>query len=317
MSRKRGLGRGLDVLLGGGQLSSSASSQSPMAIFELPVSELVQGPYQPRKDVADDDLGELVESIKQQGVLQPILVRALTGSAGGRGLVSHEIIAGERRWRAAKLAGLDTVPVVIRDMDDRTALAVALVENLQRKDLNPIEIAESLLRLTQDFELTHQQAAESIGRSRSTVSNFLRLLDLDYPVRQALAEGRLDMGHARALLPLPTEQQSLFAKRIAKEGLSVREVEKLVATATEQPSNDEVSTPKTIDLQTRWLQRQFADELGVKVAIRSRKRGGRTLSIDFADLEQLQGALEKIQRLVYQVRETAGPRVRVRSGEGR
>lgn len=317
MIMKRGLGRGLDVLLG-----SRGSRNAPMAIFQLPVSELVQGPYQPRQSGNDDEIDELVQSIKQQGVLQPVLVRALTGSEGGRGWVSHEIIAGERRWRAAKLAGLKTVPVVIRDMDDQSALAVALVENLQRKDLNPIEIAESLLRLTQEFGLTHQQAADTIGRSRSSVSNLLRLLDLDFPARKSLAAGRLDMGHARAMLPLEAGQQASVTKRIETENLSVRQVEQLVGKLVKRATPTKVEDAATIDTQSRWLQHQFARELGVKVAIRTRKGGGRTLGIDFDDLEQLQNALSKIQELVQQVRDTAGPRVgsqratETRIGEG-
>jgi ParB family chromosome partitioning protein len=312
MSKKRGLGRGLDALLGGSSpLSSPKGGRAPTAIFELPVSELVQGQSQPRQTVEEEDLRELAQSIRQQGVLQPVLVRPLTGSEVGAGLVSHEIVAGERRWRAAKLAGLETVPVVIHEMDDKSALAVALVENLQRKDLNSIEIAEALLRLTQEFELTHQQAADAIGRSRSSVSNLLRLLDLDYPTRDLLAAGRMDMGHARALLPLDTRQQAIVAKRIETDRLSVRQVEKLVTDLLKPSVEDKRATiAATSASQTRWLQQQLTKEAGLRVSIGNRPDGSHTLNIGFKDLEQLQAALRKIESLVGQVRDTAGPRSR-------
>lgn len=317
MSKKKGLGRGLDALLGsGGPLGSPKGSRAPTAIFELPVSELVQGQSQPRQTIDEEDLSDLVESIKQQGVIQPVLVRALTGSEARAGLVSHEIVAGERRWRAAKLAGLATVPVVIRDLDDKSALAVALVENLQRKDLNPIEVAESLLRLTQEFGLTHEQAAESIGRSRSSVSNLLRLLDLNYPAREILAAGNMDMGHARALVPLEADQQEQLAKKIETEHLSVRQVEKLVSELA-KPSEEGGKTRNVaaIDSQTRWLQKQLTNEAGLRVGFRNRADGSHALNIGFKDLEQLQAALRKIESLVGQLRDTAGPRSRDRDKE--
>lgn len=312
MSKKKGLGRGLDALLGSSSShGGSKRSAAPTAIFELPVSELVQGPSQPRQSIDDESLADLVQSIQQQGVLQPILVRPLTGSAAGAGFVSHEIVAGERRWRAAKLAGLATVPVVIRDLDDREALAIALIENLQREDLNPIEVAESLLRLTLEFGMTHQEAADSIGRSRSSVSNFLRLLELDYPTRERLAARRLDMGHARALLPLETRQQTQIAERIETEQLSVRQVEKLVSELLNQPDDDKKTRPvATPASQTRWLQQQLTKESGLRVGFRHRADGSHTLNINFNDLQQLQIALRKIESLVGQLRNTAGPRIR-------
>jgi len=312
MSKKKGLGRGLDALLGSGSPHGGTKREAaPTAIFELPVSELVQGPSQPRQRIDDESLADLVQSIKQQGVLQPVLVRPLTGSAAGAGFVSHEIVAGERRWRAAKLAGLETVPVVIRDLDDQEALAIALIENLQREDLNPIEIAESLLRLTQEFGMTHQEAGDSIGRSRSSVSNLLRLLELDYPTRERLAAGRLDMGHARALLPLETRQQTQIAERIETDQLSVRQVEKLVADLLSQPEEKEKTRKVvTIESQTRWLQHQLTKESGLRVGFRHRADGSHILNINFNDLEQLQAALRKIESLVGQIRDTAGPRSR-------
>lgn len=310
MSKKRGLGRGLETLLSGG----ASSAPAPTVIFEMPVSELVQGQFQPRQSVNDDDLSELVQSIKQQGVLQPILVRELTGSRIADGLVWHEIVAGERRWRAAKLAGLKTVPVVIRELDDKSALAIALIENLQRKDLNAIEIAESLARLKEEFGLTHQEVADSVGRSRSSVSNMIRLLELGAVVRSFLVAGKLDMGHARALLPLDVDTQGLIAEKIEADSLSVRDVERLVAKHLTQSDKPAAAQPTEIDTQTRWLQHQLANELGTEVAIRKRKDGGRTIGIDFDDLEQLETALQKIQGLIRQVRETAGPRVRKSTG---
>jgi ParB family chromosome partitioning protein len=306
MKSKKRLGRGLEVLLGDRGAHASARNYSGSEYVELPVGALTPGQFQPRQTVDDESLSELVESIQQQGVLQPLLVRAISGSKTGSNMVEHEIVAGERRWRAARLAGLKTVPVLIRDLDDEAALAAALIENLQREDLNPIEVAESLLKLTRDFGLTHEQAAKAVGRSRSAVSNYLRLLDLDGNARDFLLRGKLDMGHARALLPLDEREQQLVANKIADEDLSVRQVEHLVQKLQATP--DVTETRPKIDLQTRWLQKQFASELGMKVAIRLRKDGGRTLGIDFDDLDQLQGALYEIGKLVAQVRETAGPR---------
>ncbi len=308
MSKNRKLGRGLDALLGS---SGARKRPTPMAIFELPVSELVQGQAQPRQAIDDDSLADLVSSIRQQGVLQPVLVRPLTGSEAGAGFVSHEIVAGERRWRAAKLAGLDTVPVVIRDLDDQSALAIALIENLQREDLNPIEIAQSLLRLTEEFGLTHQQAADSIGRSRSAVSNLLRLLDLGFPTRDSLSAGRMTMGHARALLALDAESQALMTKRIESEGLSVRQVEAMV-TASLQPDGEPGATKRAsaMDPQTRWLQKQLTKEAGLEVRFKNRADGGHSINIGFDNLEQLQAALRKIYSLIGWVRDTAGPRER-------
>ena len=307
MASQKRLGRGLDVLLGKHEGQISSDKRSSKAYAEMSVDTLVQGQFQPRQTINDEALAELVQSIQQQGVLQPLLVRALAGSKRGSRVISHEIVAGERRWRAAKLAGLKTVPVAICDLDDKAALAVALIENLQREDLNAIEVAESLLKLTEDFGLTHQQAAEAVGRSRSAVSNFLRLLELGHGARECLAAGNMDMGHARALLSLDIEQQDSVAKKIPVQKLSVREVERLVGKLNAGP--DATAVRRKTDTQTRWLQQQFAKELGVKVGIRARKGGGNTLGVDFDDLGQLQDTLRKIEKLVGQVIDTAGPRV--------
>lgn len=305
MSRQKRLGRGLDALLG------SSPAERPdaggVATVEMAVSSVTPGQYQPRRNIDEKNLTELADSIRQQGVLQPLIVRPLARPNKKLGAPTHEIVAGERRWRAAQIAALATVPVVIRDLDDQSALAIALIENLQREDLNPMEQANSLFRLAQEFTLTHQQIAEAVGCSRSTVSNLLRLLDLHGDVKELLADGRIDMGHARALLSLKPDKQVAVARSAVTAGLSVRQVERAVRTqltATDAPAQ------AVTDMQTRWLQDQLARELGQKIAIRTRKDGSRKLDICFDDLEQLQAALRKIETLIGQVRETAGPRVR-------
>lgn len=311
MGSKKRLGRGLDALLSGGKRpDNDVHAKASVTYPSLSIAEMAPGKYQPRQSINDESLAELVQSIQQQGILQPLLVRTLTGSGAGDKQLKYEIVAGERRWRAAKLAGLKTVPAVVRDLDDKAALAVALIENLQREDLSPIEIAESLQKLTEEFGLTHQEAADTVGRSRSSVSNYLRLLELDSSAREMLAGGQLDMGHARALLPLDKQEQAAVAKRVLKEDLSVRQVESMVAERINPDNPPATKPPTTLDTQTRWLQHQFAQESGMKVGIRTRKNGGRTLGIEFGDLEQLENALLRIEELVRQLRETAGPRVR-------
>lgn len=302
MGAQKRLGRGLEALLGS---RDSGNTPKTASISELPVEQLAPGKFQPRLHIDDEALAELVQSIQRQGVLQPLLVRKQSGNKDG---VTHEIVAGERRWRAAKLAGLTSVPVVQRTLDDQEALAVALIENLQREDLSAIEIALSLKKLTTDFGLTHQQAAEAVGRSRSAVSNYLRLLDLESSAREFLDRGELDMGHARALLTLDEDAQARLAKSIATRQLSVRDAEELVARERADASEKTSAAMKPVDLQARWLQKQFADELGVRVAIRERSNG-KTLTIDFKDLPELAASLRKIESLVNDVIDTAGPRV--------
>lgn len=313
MSKQKRLGRGLESLLGSAPRRIAAvddpvASSSSLTV-EMNVAALAPGRYQPRQVMEEDSLSELADSIRQQGVLQPLVVRPVPPSADNPSL-THEIVAGERRWRAAQLAGQTSVPVVVRELDDQSALAIALIENLQREDLNPIEQASSLYRLAQEFDLTHEQVGAAVGRSRSSVSNLLRLLDLQEEVRDLLASGGIDMGHARALLPLTGKRQAVVARRIAADGLSVRQVEQVVRSMLEKRDTAEKSSRPAIDLQTRWLQQQFAKELGQRVTIRTQKDGNRKLDIDFADLEQLQTALQKIEALIDQVRTTAGPRVR-------
>jgi len=278
-------------------------------VLELRVDELQPGRYQPRGTVREESLDELAQSIREQGVLQPLIVRAVASPAESGPV--YEIVAGERRWRAARLVGLPTVPVIVRELDDQSALAVALIENLQREDLNPIDQARSMLRLVEEFDLTHEQIAKALGRSRASVTNFLRLLELTDDVKQAMIDGTIDMGHARALLPLSAERQTALARKIGRLGWSVRQVERAVQTLLCAPAG--ATTKAVIDLQTRWLQNQLARELGENVSIRQGSNGDYVLQLGFADLANLAATLQRLQDLVTQIRETAGPRVRERA----
>jgi ParB family chromosome partitioning protein len=312
MSKQKRLGRGLDALLESRHRNVPAPGSGFSAIaapLEAAIADLEPGRYQPRRHRSDDNLAELAASILEQGVLQPLVVRPLAAAPGDPGPDRYEIVAGERRWRAARIAGLSTIPVLVRDLDDQSALAVALIENLQREDLNPIDQAHSLARLAEEFELTHEQVARSVGRSRASVSNLLRLLDLQDDVKDLLAKGGIDMGHARAMLPLDPKRQVALARKAQAKGLSVRQVEEAVRNllATDAaPSNAKPG----IDMQTRWLQQQIAHELGQKLAIRAGRDGGYTLNVAFADLGALQDALQRIQDLIGRIRTAAGPRVR-------
>ena len=314
---KKRLGRGLDALLGNAARGAAvadavAAPASDAPAAELPIGALQPGRYQPRRRLGEEGLAELAASIREQGVLQPLVVRPLAGTAAGKtGVADYEIVAGERRWRAAGLAGLETVPVVVRDLDDQSALAVALIENLQREDLNPVDQARSLARLAEEFGLTHQQVADAVGRSRSAVSNLLRLLDLNDGVKDMLADGQLDMGHARALLPLDASQQLKVAKRAAEGNWSVRQVEKAVR---QRLDNEARKSRPAGDHQTRWLREQLARELGGRVVLKNRADGSYKLDIGFADLGSLQVALTQVQNLVGRLRETAGPRSRDAAG---
>jgi ParB family chromosome partitioning protein len=277
----KGLGRGLDALLG----DEKAPARRDESLLSLPVDELRPGKYQPRSHMEPEALAELAESIKAQGVMQPILARPLP--AGG-----YEIVAGERRWRAARMAGLATVPALIKDVPDSQALAAALIENIQREDLSPLEEATGIQRLVQEFGLTHQAIAETLGRSRAAVTNLLRLLELAPPVREMLAEGRLDMGHARALLALPVQHQIELAKLAANKGLTVREVERRVADLLKpaQPRR-----PRA-DRDIARLEEDWSQRLGTTVQIKPRgKRGGKIVltyrSLD--ELDQLLGGLAR------------------------
>jgi ParB family chromosome partitioning protein len=274
-------------------------------VSAVSIDELRPGRYQPRLQLREESLAELAQSIREQGVLQPLIVRATPGSEA----VGYEIVAGERRWRAARLAGLATVPVIVRELTDQEALAVALIENLQREDLNPIDQAQSMSRLVAEFGMTHEQIAKALGRSRASVSNFLRLLELADDVKTAMVDGKLDMGHARALLSLEVEQQGSLARKIVRLGWSARKVEQTVKTLLEDRASGS-KQKSAIDIQTRWLERQLARELGETVAIRPGPKGGYVLQLGFADLANLDASLERLHELVRQIRSAAGPRAR-------
>lgn len=281
MQKKRGLGRGLSELLG--DVAANPVREKPQDVQTLPIEFLQRGKYQPRRDMDPEKLKELSDSIAAQGIIQPIIVRKL---AGGK----YEIIAGERRWRAAQLAELQEVPVLVKDIDDRSVMAVALIENIQREDLNALEEADALHRLLDEFDLTHQQIAEAIGKSRATVSNLLRLLDLAGEVKVMLGKGLLEMGHARALLGLDEVRQIEIANKVIKQGLTVRAVEKLVR---EQSAEKQV-VAKKVDPDTLRLQRQLSERTGAKVEINHQESGKGKLIFSYASLEELEGIINKI-----------------------
>ncbi len=264
----------------------------------MPVDLLRRGKYQPRVDMREETLAELAESIKAQGVVQPIVVRPITG-AGAGAQTQYEIVAGERRWRAAQLAGLHTVPAVVRDIPDEAAVAVALIENIQRENLNSIEEARSLHRLIEEFGLTHEDAAEAVGRSRATVTNLLRLLELPRPVREMLERRQLDMGHARALLGLPSaELQIELAARVLKQQLSVRDTEsavrRLAGTEGGGKRAKAAAARGATDPNVRRLEADLAETLGAAVAIEHGPKGGKVV-IRYNGLEELEGILSHIK----------------------
>lgn len=287
--KKRGLGKGLDALLSTStaarqkQVMSDQRTEQAMApanqgeLRKLPVEWLHSGKYQPRKDMSQDALEELANSIRAQGVIQPIVVRPVAEK-------SFEIIAGERRWRASQLARLEVVPCIVKDVPDESAVAIALIENIQREDLNAIEEAVALQRLLTEFELTHQQVAEAVGKSRTTVTNLLRLNQLNDDVKRFVEHGDLDMGHARALLALSGQAQSELAKLVAQKGLTVRDTEKLVQKALE-PAKARVETAR--DPQFGYLERQLAEKIGNQVQLQPGKRDSGKLVISYENLSDL------------------------------
>lgn len=281
--KMKGLGRGLDALL-----STNAASEADQQ-KTLSVSALQPGKYQPRTRMDAQSLEDLAASIKAQGIMQPILVRRLEETGDG---LRYEIIAGERRWRAAALAGLSEVPVLIRAIPDEQALAMALIENIQRENLNPLEEAQGIQRLVDEFGLTHQQAADAVGRSRPAASNLLRLLQLSPAVQDMLMGGEIDMGHARALLPLSGGLQHQVARKIVDKGLSVREVEKQVQAALNQPKPQPEKEP---DRDLERLEEELSDLLGAVVSIKASSKGAGKLSIEFGNLDQLEGIIERIK----------------------
>jgi len=284
--KKRGLGRGLDALLGGS--SERSSSGEPERLRELPIESLQPGKYQPRSHMDAERLQELADSIRAQGLIQPIIVRPLARDR-------YEIIAGERRWRAAQLASLREVPCVVRESDDHAALAMALIENIQREDLNPLEEATALQRLIDEFRLTHQQTAEAVGRSRAAVSNLLRLLELPEAIRKLVEARRIEMGHARALLTLPPSQAENLARQAAEEQWSVREIERRVQ-ALQRGEASPPPAPKKPDPNIQNLERELADLLNAKVAVQHGRGGRGKLVVQYFSLDELEGILEKIRR---------------------
>lgn len=279
----KGLGRGLDALLSGGK------NEKDEVMRDLNVTLLKPGKYQPRSHMDQAALDDLAASIKAQGVMQPILVRQLADS-------SYEIIAGERRWRAAQLAGLTHVPVLVRSVTDNAALAMALIENIQRENLNPLEEAIGLQRLIDEFKMTHQVAAEAVGRSRSAASNLLRLLKLPQAVQDMLMENKLDMGHARALLPLENARQVLLANKIVLDGLSVREAEKLVQKQTGEPERIKHKKPHKPSRDTQRLQEEMSAVLGTRVEIKPGNKGAGKLIIEYMNHDQLDEFLNKLKK---------------------
>lgn len=282
----KGLGRGLDALLSGGKEQGNDTLQ------ELKVEQLRPGKYQPRSRMDEESLKELAASIKSQGIMQPILARELVNG-------DYEIIAGERRWRAAQLAGLTKVPVLLRKVPDNAALAMALIENIQREDLNPLEEAIGIQRLIDEFQMTHQAAADAVGRSRSAASNLLRLLKLPQSVQDMLMDGSLDMGHARAVISLDSAQQVLLANKIVLQGLSVRETEKLVQQQGEQNSikpNNNKKQEADSNRDTIKLQEELCDQLGAKVEIKPNSKGGGKLIIEYSNNDHLEEFLSGLRK---------------------
>lgn len=296
--KKRGLGRGLDALLGATRLPVAESVQSDAEgqpsisaepISHLPIDRIQRGRYQPRRDFEPNALRELADSIIVQGVIQPIIVRPIERDR-------YEIIAGERRWRASQLAGCNDIPVVIRAVDEPTAVAIGLIENIQRADLNPLEEAGALERLLLEFQLTHQQIAEAVGKSRTSITNLLRLLDLNPDVKSFLEQSLLEMGHARALLGLKGPQQSIAAKQVVKAGLSVREAERLVRKLQQADEPESVQSSKEeTDPNIRVLQDDLAERLGARVQIHQGVRGAGKLVITYNSHGELDGILAHIK----------------------
>jgi len=296
-AKKRGLGRGLDALLGPKgavtpvSVAAVAEPQPGEVLRKLQIDLLQPGKYQPRREMDEAKLSELSESIKAQGVIQPILVRQVEGG-------KYEIVAGERRWRASRLAGLDEVPVVVRELEDRTVIAMALIENIQREDLNPLEEAEALQRLISEFSLTHAEAAQAVGRSRASVSNLLRLIDLPIGVRVLLESRRLEMGHARALLTLAPELATKLAQDAADEGWSVREVEhraQQFAAGKVPGARKAKPAPSAPQADIASLETELSESLGTKVAINHGRGGKGRLVIHYTDLDTLDGVLERLR----------------------
>lgn len=287
--KKRGLGRGLDALLGidtGAAMAEQAGARTEGELRDLPIEWLKPGKYQPRTGMDPERLQELADSIKAQGLVQPIVVRSI-------GIDRFEIVAGERRWRASQLAGMRTIPSLVRIIPDQAAIAMALIENIQREDLHPLEEAQALERLIDEFELTHQQAAEAVGRSRAMVSNLLRLRDLEPEVKNLINERRIEMGHARALLALSGARQVSAARDVAAKGLSVRETEALVRALLAAPQSTSKPVRK-LNPDVARLAQDLSEKIGARVAIEDRRGKGK-LVIHYSSLDELDGILGRIR----------------------
>ena len=296
MTPKKRLGRGLDALLSKpvAETASLSGDEPGERLRQIPVDLLQRGQYQPRSDIRQDTLEDLAASIRSQGVVQPIVARPIGGSGAD---LRYEIVAGERRWRAAQLAGLEEIPAVIKDIDDESAIAMALIENIQRENLNPLEEARALDRLIREFDLTHAEAAAAVGRSRAAVSNLLRLRELADRVKALLESRQLDMGHARALLAIGNEvQQYDVARQVVKKGLSVRETERLVKKMLAKPADKKPGgEAATAGGDIRRLEIEVSEKLGAKVSLRHTRKGSGRLVITYNSLDELDGILKHIQ----------------------
>jgi ParB family chromosome partitioning protein len=295
MSPKKRLGRGLDALLSKpvSETASVTGVSSAGGLREIPVEQLQRGQYQPRVDIRQDTLEDLASSIKAQGIVQPIVARPITG----KGTQKYEIVAGERRWRAAQMAGLETIPAVVKDIADEAAIAMALIENIQRENLNPLEEARALDRLIREFDLTHAEAAQAVGRSRAAVSNLLRLRELSDKVKPMLETRQLEMGHARALLAISNAVQQMDAARqVIKKGLSVRETERLVRSMLDKASGTKVAkAAESGNADIRRLEIEVSEKLGAKVAVNHTKKGSGKVVISYNSLDELDGILKHIK----------------------
>lgn len=300
VTKRSSLGRGLGALLGqpmvipgGAVVTAGAAGSRDGDLAKLPIDLLQRGKYQPRLDMHQDTLQELADSIRAQGIIQPIVVRPLGDAVAGQP-VRYEIIAGERRWRAAQLAGLHEIPAVIREIPDEAAVAMALIENIQRENLNPLEEARALERLIKEFDMTHQTAADAVGRSRAAVSNLLRLLDLPDEVKKLVEKHQIEMGHARAVLGLSNpRQQAEIAAQVAKKGLSVRDTEALVRRMEKNEAEPALVTK--IDPNIKRLESDLAEKLGAKVQLQHTAKGGGKLVISYHTLDELDGILAHLQ----------------------
>lgn len=290
MVKRKGLGRGLDALLSAGEEDSEEGMKlsSQDTLKQIPIEFMTRGKYQPRRDMHPEALEDLASSIRVQGVMQPIVVRPV-------GVDSYEIIAGERRWRATQLAGLETIPAIIRDVPDESAIAMALIENIQREDLNAIEEAQALIRLQQEFELTQQQVADAVGKSRTTITNLMRLMSLEQEVQTLLEHGDLEMGHARALLGLEGRVQLDAARTAVAKGMTVRQTEALVRHLQQQQEQPGSTENHRMDPDIKRLQDKLSDQVGASVSIQHNAKGKGRLILKYNSLDELEGILDHIK----------------------